>query len=366
MRPYFIFSIVALLYIFECNAQDFVTYVSDAANFSSGPFKIVKFDTNGANAEVFIDENLAWPQDIVFLEEAGTVIVSNLNSGTITRYQSQTGNYIDDFATGIGGPTRMEIGPDGLLYVLEWEANGKVLRYELDGTFVDEFTSVGVTQSIGMDWDSAGNLYVSSFGGAFVRKFDANGNDLGIHINSDLSGPTNIYIDGDFILVLDWNDGIVQRFDLATGAFVDTFITGLTNPEGIDRLPNGNYLIGDNGTNSVKEFDSSGTFLGEYTQGGDLITPNAVVLRDAILGVSETEYNRGYVVPTIGAHFRFESQGDYDPEMLEIYNTLGQRVTIWPLRTNPVWDASAIAEGVYFVTATVNGKIMRHKIVVKH
>ena len=30
------------------------------------------------------------------------------------------GVYIEDFATGIGGPTRMKIGADSLLYVLQW------------------------------------------------------------------------------------------------------------------------------------------------------------------------------------------------------------------------------------------------------
>ncbi len=70
----------------------------------------------------------------------------------------------------------MKIGADSLLYVLQWSGNGKVRRYELDGTFVDDFTSVGVTQSIGIDWDNDGNLYVSSYGGDNVRKFDTNGN----------------------------------------------------------------------------------------------------------------------------------------------------------------------------------------------
>lgn len=103
-----------------------------------------------------------------------------MNTGSITKYNSTTGDYIENFATGIAGPTRMKIGTDSLLYVLQWSGNGKVKRYQLDGTFVDEFTSVGVPQSIGIDWDNNGNLYVSSYSGDNVRKFDANGNDLGL------------------------------------------------------------------------------------------------------------------------------------------------------------------------------------------
>ena len=65
-------------------------YVSDAVNFSTGDWKIYKYDENGQNAEVFIDEDLAWPQDIIFLEANNEVLISNLNSGKINRYNATT------------------------------------------------------------------------------------------------------------------------------------------------------------------------------------------------------------------------------------------------------------------------------------
>ena len=43
-------------------------------------------------------------------------LISNLNSGRITRHDAATGAYLDDFATGLAGPTRMKIGADGLIY----------------------------------------------------------------------------------------------------------------------------------------------------------------------------------------------------------------------------------------------------------
>lgn len=214
-------------------SQTIEIYVSDAGNFASPPWKILKFDENGENPEVFINTNLAWPQDIVFLEDQDVVLISNLNSGTITKYNSATGIYIEDFATGISGPTRMKIGADSLLYVLQWSGNGRVKRYQLDGTFVDNFTNVLVPKSIGIDWDSNGNLYVSSYSGDNVRKFDTNGNDLGDFINTNLLGPTNIWFDaaGD-MLVSDYDGTAVKRFD-STGAYVNNFLTGLSNSEGV-------------------------------------------------------------------------------------------------------------------------------------
>ena len=101
----FIFCIALVGFSF---GQDQAIYVSDAANFSTGPYKILKYDPDGSNPVTFIEDNLAWPQDILFLEDQGVVLISNLSSGTITRHNSSTGAFIDNFATGIGGPTRMK------------------------------------------------------------------------------------------------------------------------------------------------------------------------------------------------------------------------------------------------------------------
>ena len=134
-----IFISILLFILFSPLSQGTEVYVSDAGNFSQPPWQILKFDENGENPEVFIKDNLDWPQDIVFLEDTNTVLISNFGSGRITRHNAETGAYIDNFATSIAAPTRMKIGADNLLYVLQWNGNGKVRRYQLNGTFVDEF-----------------------------------------------------------------------------------------------------------------------------------------------------------------------------------------------------------------------------------
>ncbi|MEM8896021.1 MAG: Ig-like domain-containing protein [Bacteroidota bacterium] len=270
--------------VWDSSAPRREVYISDAGSNASPPFQILKFDTNGNNPEVFIDQNLAWPQDIVFLEDQSVVLISNLNSGTITRYDINTGDYIDDFATGIGGPTRMRIGADGLLYVLQWTGVGLVRRYELDGTFVDQFTDVGVSQSIGLAWDDEGNLYVSSYNSGSngsVRKFDSNGRDQGLLISSGLQGPTDIWFNADGRLMInDWTAGAIMEYDLST-ATLARVVNGLSNPEGVALLSGGNYLIGNGGTSSVKMYNSDNEFVKDFIRSGDcgLLTPNAVVLR---------------------------------------------------------------------------------------
>ncbi|MBX2874508.1 MAG: NHL repeat-containing protein [Saprospiraceae bacterium] len=257
-------------------------YVSDAVDFDTGPWNIYRYDENGQNPIVFIDSGLGWPQDILFLEDQNQVLISNLNSGRINRHNANTGTLLGSFATGINGPTRIKIGPDNLLYVLQWSGNGRVLRYQLDGTFVDEFTSVRVTQSIGLDWDANNNLYVSSFDGATVRKFDPNGNDLGLFVTSNLQGPTNIWFDGDGnLIVTDWSGNAVEQFD-ANGNHVKTLISsGLSQPEGVDFFPNGNFVIGSGGTKEVKLYDSNGSFVQNLVSAGSggLVRPNAVRIR---------------------------------------------------------------------------------------
>ncbi len=254
-------------------------YVSDAGNFSNPPWQIVKFDGRGEKFEVFIKQELDWPQDIVFMDD-GTVLISNLGSGRITKHNAETGDFIEDWANGIGGPTRVKVGPDGLFYVLQWQGNGKVLRYNADGSFVDEFTESGVTSSIGLDWDSDGNLYVSSFSQSTITKFGPNGENLGVFID-DATGPTNIYFDdnGD-LLVFNYSGTTVSRYD-ADGNLKSQFLTGLSQCEGFDFLPNGDIIVGNGGTSSVKRFNSNGMAQEDLIESGsaELLNPNAVIVR---------------------------------------------------------------------------------------
>jgi len=335
--------------------QKFDIYVCDGGNFNNPPWQILKFDENGDNPEVYIDQELSWPQDIVFIEDQNVVIISNLNTGRITRYRADSGMYIDNFATGIAGPTRMKIGRDSLLYVLQWGMDGKVLRYELDGTFVDEYTDTGVTNSIGLDWDADGNLYVSSYSGNFIRKYDVNGGDQGNFISSNVQGPTNIWFgeNGD-LFVNNWNGSTVGRFD-SLGNFIGDFITGLSNPEGIAIFPNGNILIGNGGTQAVKLFDADGNFIEDIipSGSGNLLLPNAVVLREkGAVGVNEESLEVSFLKSNLGIQFYLNPKFTDQIEWIEVIDLSGSIVTRHNLPTEMVWNATAYPNGMYIIRAT--------------
>ena len=338
-------------------AQNPSIYVSDAGNFNLPPWQILKFDANGENGEVFIADQLAWPQDILFLETGNVVLISNLNTGEILRFDASTGTYIDQFATGIGGPTRMKIGTDGLLYVLQWSGNGKVWRYRTDGTFVDQFTSVGVSASIGLDWDKQGNLYVSSYDERYVRKFSPTGADLGKFISSNLAGPTNIWFDeeGD-LLVNDYNAGSVKRWD-NNGSFKGVFISNVPQCEGVGFLPDGNLLLGIGGTSSVGSYNSAGELVNTIIPSGSLglLTPNAVVLRqDPIssgIGSPPMFKNRNILTPGTGVVFQISTDlMDTKYPFAEVTNTLGVVVAKIQIKDSVSWDASDLSNGIYFIT----------------
>ncbi len=262
-------------------AEETFLYIVDVGPNRGAPWQVLRANADGSNPQVFIDSELNRPQDILFLENRGTAIVSNLGSGRITEYDADTGDYVGDWASGIGAPTRLAFGPDGYIYVLQWQGNGRVLRYERDGSLVDEFTTVAVSNAIGLDWDADGNLYVASFDGGFVRRFDPEGNDLGQFASDNLFGPTNLWFDdaGD-LWVLDWTGGAIRRYD-SSGVLIDSPVLGLSEPEGVEFLANGHFLVGNGGTSSVREYDGDGTFVGDLVPpgSGGLAKPNGLRLR---------------------------------------------------------------------------------------
>jgi len=353
------------------SAQNMAVYVSDAGNFSSGPWQIAKFDENGSfeGALMTDTDGIVWPQDIIFLDSEQAVLISNLSSaGIISKHEWDTGNFIENFAEGVGGPTRMKIGPDGKLYVLQWSnTNNKVLRYELDGTFIDEFSEVGVVQSIGIDWDSNGDFYVSSYSESSVRKFNGTtGADMGDFISTGLQGPTNIFFEpGGDLIVFNYNSGIIKRFD-SNGIFVEDLITGVNGCEGFAFFPNGDLIIGVGSDGSVRRYDSNYNFIENFVDPGVLQTPNAIVIRDDIpLSVGENALEIVMVTPTIGSTFQFSNRARTEFDIFYVHNSQGRLIATLNSEDGSVWDASHLSEGIYFISASNNGQRTTQKIVVK-
>ena len=341
-----------------------------------GGHAIQRYDENGNYLGDFIAPSsggLVNPEDIIF-HPNGTVLVSGFGNTTIKSYDGLTGVYIGDFSSGynLSSPSKMSIGPDSLIYITQWGASqNKVVRFDLSGNFVDEFTSVGAPNGMGHLWDEEGNFYVALFGSngnGTVHKFDSAGNDLGTFINSTvLQGPTDIWWHGDGdMLVQDWSVGVVRRYD-STGAYLGTFAVGLTNPEGIDSLPNGDLLMGDWGQDGVYRVSPTGTVLGFFASGNGLIDPNGLKVIDALSvgGVSEPE-NKRFVYPSSGDRFYIALPEGIDPQLkLEVMSLEGKRVAELNL-VSTIWDATHLKSGVYFVVLRNQDEMVQQKILVMH
>ncbi len=366
-KSLFASSLLLAFFCTQLQGQNLDIYVSDAGNFNLPPWQILKFDENGQNGKVFISDHLGWPQDIVFVEAKNWALVANLNDGVISKFDATTGAFIDEFATGIGGPTRMKIGADGLLYVLQWQGNGKVRRYNLDGSFLGDFTLTAVSNAIGMDWDASGNLYISSYNGKFVQKFGPTGTDMGKFVSTNLVGPTNIWFaDNGELMVVDYEGNAVKRFD-ENGAYIGILFSSLPQGEGVDFFPNGDIVIGCGGSHSVRLYDKAGVFKKNIVPNGTLglITPNAVVFRQkAASQTAEIFKDAIFAVPSVGRSFQLFSPNGV--LFCEVHDSSGVLVQKLDLTKGTTWDASNLPDGIYYISSNpTGGTVFRQKIVVQ-
>ncbi len=350
---------------------DYELYVSDAGNFNNPPWQILKYDQNGENGEVFISEYLAWPQDILFLEEQNKVLISNLNSDSINVHDATTGEFISVFGMEADGPTRMAFGPDGLIYVLQWNGDGKVLRYDTDGNYLGPFTDVGVPRSIGIAWDSKGKLYVSSYSQSLVRVFDGEGNDLGNFISSGLNGPTNIWFTlSGGLHVNNYNTGEVFRFNLV-GEYQETLITGIGQNEGIAIVPPFDFLIGGGQAGVVNQYTSDGEFVQELisSQPLNLLTPNAVVQRNLTPMNTQNALNNEDVIisPVPGNYFQVQSRSNFEIETIEVFDGTGKLVFQKEEIDDVLWDGREFPEGQYTISIHLeSGRVITKKVILQH
>ena len=230
----------------------------------------------------------------------GNVYVASSGDNAVLRYNSTTGQYLNTFvAPGSGGlsnPFGVAFGPDGNLYVTSQSTN-QVLEYNgSTGAFLKAFVpagSGGLVFPRGLTFGPDGNLDVASYnattgvngimryqgplaaspgsplpasgqsGATFVPMFVPTGNNGGGGPETLIFGPDgNLYVAGG------QNQGI-QRYNGATGAFIDTFVPNvdpadgdLAGARGMAFDQEGRLYVSDSG-DAVHRYDAQGNFLGD-------------------------------------------------------------------------------------------------------
>jgi DNA-binding beta-propeller fold protein YncE len=141
----------------------------------------------------------------------GTVYVSEYGANRIA-HCNERGEKIATFGrtgSSLLGPQYMTIDQRGSLWVTDW-GNARVVRFNLDGTFVQAITGVGGPTGIASSED---RLYVSDKTGKRILVYDLNGNPLSTLGEGTLQDPEGIsFTAAGTLLVADGN--LIRECDL--------------------------------------------------------------------------------------------------------------------------------------------------------
>ncbi|MEM7206134.1 MAG: hypothetical protein AAF628_38125 [Planctomycetota bacterium] len=149
-------------------------YVGDFAGDS-----VLRYDgATGAYLDVFVASSrggLNGPDAGMTFGPDGHLYVPSFNTDAVLRFDGTTGAWLGDFipagSGGLSRPRMLRFHSDGRLYVSSWASN-RILRYSLDGTFIDEFATS--QRPTGMVFrPDTGDLLVCSDATDTVRQYDA-------------------------------------------------------------------------------------------------------------------------------------------------------------------------------------------------
>ena len=292
------------------------TFTAFCLGASSASAALLVGNTRGNNVLLFDEQNgqllgdfipansggLIDPDDINFGPDGNLYISSGttLETSAILRYDGKTGQFLDVFASGGGliRPYGAAFGPDGYLYVSSFLTD-QILRYDGNtGAFIDVFAS-GDRQPGGLNgpndllFGSDGSLYVTTQGSVAINgspdfsfglpsqvlRFDINTKTSTVFIDQPTPSPASFEFvsflglafgpNGDLFVSDFAND--IRRYDLPTGALVDTLSTNYTGT-----IPSNNFI-------GNLTFDPNDNL---YTVGFDFTNSNfgAILRYDALTG----------------------------------------------------------------------------------
>ena len=223
--------------------------------------------------------------------------------GVVNRYNAQTGAPLGTFASGLGSPADIKVGPDNNVYVANTATN-TISVFQQNGTPV---TTLGgpitpFTPTF-LAWDSSNRLYVSSLYGNSVLRYNtmtstfdtfASGNGLngatGLAFKDGKLYVSSVYPAGDAPGNPSANPTKILTFN-ADGSVAGDFASLTTypnpgpgyppnfqaNPSDLLFLDDGSLLVGLLGQGQVARLSSTGTYLGPYAIGGGLQTANQLL-----------------------------------------------------------------------------------------
>ncbi len=218
--------------------------------------------------------------DFDALAGAHNLWIASQSQGVLTEAHASSGAAV---RSSIGGnlfaPADLVVRADR--HVLVSTADGRVAEFDPEGAFLDDLVAAGsggLTQAGGMLLRDDATLLVANVAGDSILEYDAQtGAFLGAFVApaaGGLNGPFGLALGPDGDLYVTCSDNRVRRYDGATGAFIEIFVSppgngGLSSPIGLLFKPDGNLLVASYLTDSILEYDGqTGDFLGRWDHGG--------------------------------------------------------------------------------------------------
>lgn len=249
------------------------TYNDSRLVVSSAGNDTIYFNDNGVETTTTVTNGQ--PTDILQGPD-GYLYVTNYNADNIVRLNPTTGAYVDTFVLsnfgGLTNPSRMAFGKDGTLFVTS-SGTGQVLRYGNDGRFLGEFIG-GLPTPDGIVFDGNGNLYVSSATTGDITKHDAETGvqigtapfaSFGTNTHSKLSiGPNG------HLYASSLSDNLIREFD-TNGSVVRDIgggtLTEVTSVAAFEWGPDGRLYVTDFGDSKIAVYEQNGTFVRSFGNG---------------------------------------------------------------------------------------------------
>ena len=208
----------------------------------------------------------------------GLLYVVSERDDQVQRYRPHAGYaFVDVFAQldADVDPTGLAFGSDGRVYVASY-GTSRVLELDpLDGSVIGTLLpsdSGLLGADNGLMMSGAGLLYVPGYDSSSVARIDpATAQVQAAFVASGSGGlfeTRGIVDEGATILVGGEGSGAIYRFDAATGALVETLVSGLSRPTGLAVAPDGSLLV--LAGNRVRRYDrATGALLGILADGAD-------------------------------------------------------------------------------------------------
>ena len=219
------------------------------------------------------------------------------------------GYVVERYVTGIGAANALAFGPDGQLYITDYQA-GRLLRRTCTGEL--QIIASGLPNAVGVAFSSSGRTFVAA---GDTRVYEVV-NGVPRVFASGFSFVTSLAVKGDDLYVTNSGGSTVSRISIPTGA-VSTALSGIVNPHGMSIDSRSDMYVISHSGGAIYRYDFvnppqlltnipaySGTYTGEGFDGllfwGQYQSGGLHRLRDGVAEVFATGFVGGAAPPVIG------------------------------------------------------------------